>query len=207
MDDTVIARSETFRVRLEVDLYPEPPHDDGSSPILRVNRRGYSRTDVSQVEDVTSYRVHPRIIEALERWAYVEDRGEFERYLRAFHGVTQIEWYAPYDGDYAYVTFDPADWREEMGLTDEYMAAHPDTDFRLASMDEWKAYVEGDVYYLVIEEKLITVDVMQDDELDVEEEWEQIDSLSGLYGDDARQVAIEDLRAVAEAHGETVEEV
>ena len=158
----VVEERDGLRVRLVLDDGPSEPYDDGGSPLLRLKFGDfYSLTrwaGAEQVTEITSYVVDDGIIEAAARW-WAEESDVFERYLRAFHGTTEVKWYDSRDGDYAYVTFDTADWRAEMGLTDEYLASH--AGIVLADMTEWRAYVEGDVYGYVVERLAPVVD--QDD--------------------------------------------
>jgi hypothetical protein len=185
MDEYTVETFEAdgLRVRVIADLYPDEPYDDGGSPIIRFHRdRTYGGFHAGQVIEITSYRVHDRIVDAVARWGN-DNIEALTRYLRAFHGVTQVEWYTPHDGDYAYVSFDPADWREAMGLTSEYLAKHPDV--TLANMDEWKAYCEGDTYGYVVEERVtwVKLDTATVPDFDTaREEWEVVDSRSGFYG-------------------------
>jgi hypothetical protein len=185
--ETIETRGD-FRVRIVIDEDADKPYDDGGSPIIRIDRR---REQAEQVTDVTSYEVADGLVAAARRWSHEPDL--FERYARIFHGVTAIKWYDPHDGDYTYVTCDPAHWRAAMGLTDEYMAAHPDVDFNLTGgLTEWRAWCEGEVYGYVVEHlEHYTSDTEPTRRLN---RWEDIDSLFGLYGHEyAEQAAREAL--------------
>ncbi len=167
------------RALIVLDTSPTEPYDDGGSPILRLDiSRNYGEWRAEQITSITSHLVDDRIVTAAGRWG--SDTDVFERYLRIFHGTTKVEWHDSRSngGDYVYATFDTAAWREEMGLTDEYVAAHPD--INLASMTEWIAYVNGDCYGIVVEEKHTWKRTDSDDTI---ETWDTIDSVFGFYGD------------------------
>jgi hypothetical protein len=64
-----------------------------------------------------------------------------------------------------------------------------------AELNEWRAYVEGDVWGYVVERK---VDLSMTD-CDVIESWEEVDSCWGFYGEEwAEQAAVEALDDEAE---------
>lgn len=166
------------RARVILDEYAECPYDDGSSPILAYSRRG-----VQQETRTTSYAVSDRIIEAANRWPM--ETAKFDRYLIIFHGTTEIDEWSTDDADY--VTFDTAEWREAMGIPEDlaaWRASNPDA--KLANADEYRAWLEGGSYMIVVERRIWKATVDRDliPDLDsVGDEWEHVDSLSGLYGD------------------------
>jgi hypothetical protein len=185
-DDIIATRGDDLRVRLELDGSPEPPYDEGSAPILR-----QFGSRISQVVETTSFLVHPRILEAAERWGF--DDNLFIRYLRAFHGVTRTEYYSRGGwGENRYFSFDPADWRERVGLPDAYLAEHPEVN--PADLSQWAAYVEGDVYGWVVERRVVWC--RADDPTVTRDEWETVDSCWGFYG---REYAEEAAREALEA--------
>jgi len=99
-----------FRVRLVLDEFADEPYDDGASPLLRLEyRHGYRAEHVmtgSRPADADGC-----VEAAAERWG--TDFELLEKYLRAYHGATKVEtWHS---GDYWYVTYDPAAWREWAG--------------------------------------------------------------------------------------------
>lgn len=157
--------NEQHRALIVPDYYPSEPYDDGGSPILRIERNGWYGGSAEQVKHITSHEVDPSIIEAAAKWAAEPD--VFERYLRIFHGVTAVKWYEPHDD--TYVTFDTAAWREEVGAPEGSI-----------DMTEWRAYCEGNVYGIVIEQ-LVTW-VRADDIGGEKQEWETVDSCFGYYG-------------------------
>lgn len=180
----------SLRVRIGLDESPDEPYDDGGSPILHVACGTWTdgRWAAEQMTDITSYVVDPTIEDAAAKWGSEPDI--FERYLRIFHGVTEVKWYTPREGG-NYVTFDPADWREKMGLPVDkielaaYAEKHDLKPGWLASLEEWISYCEGDVYGYVVEKRVTwkPVDVDADNDVTMET-WEHVEdgSLWGLYG-------------------------
>jgi hypothetical protein len=181
-----IAEAGDLRVRIEIDETPEPPYDEGGAPILRDDEN-----QIDQVTETTSYVVHPGILDAANRWGF--DDNLFVRYLRAFHGVTRTDRCSV--GRSRYLSFDPADWRERVGLTPEFLAAHPDVN--PADLSEWEAYCEGDVYGWVIERR-VTWQRLGNPTV-TREEWETVDSCWGFYGreyaEEAAREALDDAGA------------
>lgn len=178
-----------FRVKLVLDEYPDEPYDDGQSPLLQIDTHGYDHqaTHVMATgrplddDDAVEYAVrHWQTCPADSSWRL------FEKYLRAFFGVTTIEtWYS---GLYWYVTYDPARWREHTGAPEGSV-----------DMSEWRAYCEGDVWGYVVQKRVTwhTDDPGYDDE----DRWEDTEeSCWGFYGSDGengkylRESALEAMR-------------
>lgn len=185
-----------LRVRKTVDEYPSAPYNDGGSPVIRVETSRWGGATATQDTDVTSYVVHERILRALELWA--DDHEKFERYVRAFHGVRDVVWFrSSVDrGSPEYVTLDPANWREEMGLTDEYLRDHAEHfTGPLSNADEYRAWLDGDVWLLTMEEEITYREVSQttDEHESLEEitQWRELETVGGFYGDYADEAALE----------------
>ena len=199
-----------YRVRLEVDEYPETPYDDSQSPLLRIDGGYYG---VRSVEHIQVGSTRPTdddaaIENAVSHWHTTPSDSDwhlFERYLRAFFGVTEIETY--YSGDYWYVTYNSRAWRKAIGWeTDEQDAEALAKGFAKPNMEEYKNWINGEVYFYVVEKDVEwrKVDPTTDDPdyLDTMHTWETVDSCGGYYGDEyAREAAMEAF--VAEA-GERV---
>lgn len=191
-DHDVFETSEDGRYRVRIvrdNDFPSEPYNDGGSPILRLHPSSWSgEWDAEQITSITSHVIDSAIEKAAAHFGREPDR--FERYMRIFHGTTDVKWWDSRGnggGDYVYVTFDTADWRTEVGLTDEWIAQHADhfTKNGIANMDEWRSYVEGDTYGIVVEE-LVTwhADAMRG-RLDLpitKTVWEHVDSVWGFYG-------------------------
>lgn len=166
------------RIRIVYHPYPDEPYDDGGSPILRIDHR-----KVEQVTNTTSYVLPDGLVSGFTEVLRSHDLTTAERYLRIFWGVRNID--SEMTRDFTYLAFDPAHWREAMELTDEYMAerkaADPSINFRLGNMDEYRAYLNGEVYGYVIEKRVTWQ--RQDDPTITRQEWEETDSCYGFYGE------------------------
>jgi hypothetical protein len=175
-DHDVIWTSDDGKSRAVVtsDAWAEMPYDDGGSPILRIDSTILGAFAASQVTEVTSYVLPADIASACEHYG-PEGGDKFARYLRIWHGVTAIESYGPNDSratDSTFLTFDPADWRELVGAPAGSI-----------SLDEWRAYCEGDVWTVALQE-LVTWERRHGNGtvFETREEWETYDSCSGFYG-------------------------
>jgi hypothetical protein len=178
-----------YRVRLLLDDGPEPPYDDGQSPLLRLDFRSYGRPRPVFVDNGTM-RPHQEdeyIINAIEHWQTSprdSDWPKFEKYLRAFFGVRTIETWA--SQDYWYITYDSEGWRRSLTVDGA------DGEFK-PSMEEYRAWCEGECYFYVIEkqETWVKQDPTTDDP-DTMHTWETVESCGGYYGDEyAREAALE----------------
>lgn len=185
-----------FRVKLVRDEYPDEPYDDGQSPLLRLDNTGMHGVRAEHIMATGRPLDDDEYVEsAIARWGSPSnpDWALVETYLRAFHGATKIEtWYS---GDYWYVTYDPARWREHVGAPEGSV-----------NMSEYRAWCEGDVWGWVVE-KNVTWTAVDDDQDDMST-WEHVDSCWGYYGSDGangeylRQCAREALLdAQVEDHG------
>ena len=162
-----------LRVRLVLDDYPAEPYDDGRSPILRLYPlRSWGGWRADHIDTIGGYvpAAMDDIVTAAEKWAGEPDL--FGRYLRMFHGTTEVQWYdgRPGGGDYIYVTFDTADWRAHHGIGDDRAGA--------VDMDDWRAYCEGDVYGHIIEQRAIW---RRDGSAEIRASWEHVESCFGFY--------------------------
>lgn len=187
----VIEERERYRVVTKYDEDPPEPYDDGGAPIWRVDRpMFYSEAYADHMSSLSSYVPDDGIAAAIEKWWH--DPDTLDRYLRIFHGVTVTErWFS---GSYWYFTCDPAHWREAMGLTDEATRREGYGD---SLMDEWKAYCEGDVYLVMVQERQEVHTQYLDFAGDVvreytDTEWVNVESVGGYYGMEwARESALE----------------
>jgi hypothetical protein len=179
-----------FRVQLIADEYPDEPYDDGQSPLLRIGH-GYNGARAEHVMATgRPLDNDSRIEEAAERWGGPDDDDWrlFEKYLHAYYGVTKIEtWHS---GEYWYVTYDPAGWREHVGAPEGSI-----------SMAEYRAWCEGDVWMYAVERKVTwkPVDAPADDDVTMTT-WETVDSCGGYYGRDyAEECALEAFKSETES--------
>jgi hypothetical protein len=190
-----------YRVRIVRDEYGDTPYDCSQSPLLRIDYRSYGGG--ATFVDTSEMRPHQEdeyILNAISHWQTDpsdRDWKLFEKYLRAFFGVTTIETWA--SQDYWYITYDSEGWRRSLTVDGA------DGEFK-PSMEEYRAWCEGECYFYVIEkqETWVKQDPTTDDPayLDTMTTWETVDSCGGYYGDEyVKEAALEAF--VAEA-GEKV---
>jgi hypothetical protein len=177
-----------YRVQLIADEYADEPYDDGQSPLLRLETTGYGVRAEHVMATGRPVDDDARIEEAAQHWATTpadSDWPKFEKYLRAYYGVTVIETWN--SGSYWYVTYDPARWREYAGAP----AGSVD-------MSEYRAWCEGDVWGYAVERN---VTWHRDDDPDTAmHTWETEDSCAGFYGRDYAEE--EALRAYRDVTGD-----
>lgn len=178
-----------LRLKIEIDEYPSKPYNDGGFPIWRIepSRGAYAAV---QETDITSYVTPARLDDALSQLNDEHDLdGPFVlRYLRIFWGVTFVEMW--HSGSYWYLTCDPADWREKVGVDD---AVTQREDYTKGAFTEWKAWCEGEVYMATEQQRVqrevrthtIYPDGDTDDDFRSYEEWEDTENggVGGFYGD------------------------
>jgi hypothetical protein len=175
----VIEERDGYRVCLKIEEGPEEPYYDGQSPLLRIDPRTRKAEHI-QIGSMRPTDDDTRIEEAVSHWATTpadSDWKLFEKYLRAYYGVTRIVTY--WSDTYWYVTYDSAAWREAAGAPEGS-----------ANLDEYRAWVEGEVYYYIIEKRVTwrAVNPVTDDpeysEYPERTTWETVDSCGGYYGDE-----------------------
>lgn len=183
-----IGERDGYRVRLVIEEGADKPYDDGQAPLLRIERSHALHIQVgSRPADSDD-----RIEEAARRWGR-SDLRNLEKYLRAYHGVTQVEVYR--NNDWTYVAYDSAEWRAYVGFDDRNPVPA-----ELHMMDEWKAWCEGEVYYYVVEKDTEWSRV--GDGREHMHTWETVDSCGGYYGDTeyTRSEALWALKHAIEEH-------
>lgn len=180
-----------YRVRLELDEYGDTPYDDSQSPLLRLDKHSYGvRAEHIQIGSMRPTDDDAAIENAVSHWSTTpadSDWHLFEKYLRAFYGVTIIETYST--SDYWYVTYNSKAWRRAIGF-DGTIAPEDEANPAKPNMDEYKSWCEGEVYYYVVE-KLTTWTLKDGSGIDMST-WEEVDTCGGFYGDEyAREAALE----------------
>jgi hypothetical protein len=179
-----------YRARLVLDEDAGERYDDGASPLLRIDS-GARATHVMATGRPLD--ADETVEQAISYWHTTPGDSNWrliERYLRAFHGVTQIEtWHS---GSYWYVTYDSAAWRE-------YAGAPPGS----ADMSEYRAWCEGDVWGWVVEKLVLWTTADAAVSPAFKDEWEHVNSCWGYYGNGEylKQCAREALAYEAE-HGD-----
>ena len=175
--DTVeTTKGEMFRARIVQDVYAEEPENDGGCPVVRLESR-YGGTDA----EMTGYGqcsgypdgLPESAADILTRFNVYDKRtaiDTFERYLRIFHDGNLVE-YGPNQGtDYTYVAYVTRTLWEAWGNTGEVGKA---------DLNEYRAWVEGDVYGVIVEELTTWT---KSDSSETRESWEEVDSCFGFYG-------------------------
>jgi hypothetical protein len=193
--DEILKEEDALRVRLVSDEYPEEPYDDFRAPLLRIDvKRWYTKVAEHITVGSRPTDDDDAIENAVRHWSTRpgdEDWPKFEKYLRAYYGVTRIDtWYS---GDYWYVSYDSDTWKRYIGYDDVIapLGSFP-ADYTLATdlIGEYKDYVNGEVYSYVVEHK---VHVYQDRRIHAAngdfraesteyDTWEQVDAIGGFYG-------------------------
>lgn len=175
-----------FRARVSLDEYPEPPEDYSGDPIIDTEGGrlvyGGARPSGEGVDPTVA-----RVLEAFEltrpgryAWCGEWDVETWERYVRAFHGGT-VAWITDYHtGGRAYVAVALPAFRRAHGWTDL---------LRPPATDEWRAFVDGEVYVVTIEKAC----AFDDDGEPIE--WTELDGpVGGCYGERwAKEEAAEQL--------------
>jgi|ERR1700722_1058067 len=171
--EEIVEERDGYRVILVTDDYPEEPYNEGQSPILRTDTRylSYASSVAHLDAGWRGGEYEYKIEEAACKWGppSSSDWYMFERYMRAFHGVTKVETY--YSGSYWYVTYDSSEWRAYTGAPAGSIG-----------LEEYKAWIEGEVYGYQIQ-RLVSYRHM-DNETSVPdyETWEEEDACYGFYG-------------------------
>ena len=177
----ILEERDGYRVRLEQDEYAEEPYDDGSWPVLRIEPGNWGSSSAVAHLNAGNSRPHDlddKVENAVWHWLTTpsdSDWPKFEKWLRAYLGVTRIETY--YSGSYWYVAYDSARWREWADVDLEHASGED-------PLAEIKAWVEGDVWSWVTE-KQVTLYVRNTEFGDYAEHsqvWEVVDSCGGYYG-------------------------
>lgn len=213
-DSEVLEVRDDLRVRLFLEDSPEVPYNEGGSPILEFpyphSRSSRSSRFAPTFLAGTGFVLPDNsdsILAAAQSVAYNgNDFEKFERYLRMFHGTKVIKWYESRDS--RYVTFDTASWREHHGITDEAIKPVIDQDYlNSVNLDEWQAYVEGDVWGYIVEERnnwlrVSPLNASNGTTPDMMETWEKVEATWGFYGrkyaeEAAREALTEEVSARA----------
>jgi hypothetical protein len=164
-----------YRAVIQHDPNPEEPYNDGGWPILRLT---WSDSQGRWRAEEFNHQARPyvdKFNESTNRAGYKGGYATetFERYLRIFHGNTLTHSYGPNQGtDYTYFAFDTEEWRDRMGL-----AAPPLS--HETPLNEIRAWIEGDVWGIGVEERY-----NPDEGLEPDEGWDETEEgmTWGYYG-------------------------
>lgn len=198
-DLDIIEERDGYRVRLELDDSAEKPEGEGEPPILTVETNRYGGYRVNAFNNQASGYVD-MAAEILGR----HGMDTLERFVKIFHGATQMELYWSTGIDGYYLAFDPEVWLKEIGVTADNPDIEP-VDRVSGSLDEVRAWAEGDVYGWIVEREVRFRKQYLDEDGDevtaVEHgtEWAETESCWGFYGRDyAEQAAKEALETELE---------
>jgi hypothetical protein len=168
----VIETRGDYRVVLMPEDADITPEYDGEPPLLRIERGSLS---FARDDEVSGAKVR----EAFDRWTSRPGDGgwkTFEKYLRAYLGVTVIQPWLSENGNW-YVAYDTPQWREEVGITDPASLADSDL------IGDWRPYTNGDVWGAVVEKRVSWT--TEDDDYDDRDTWERVEEDGSrwvLYG-------------------------
>lgn len=196
-----IKENENFRVRLVNDESSEKPYDEGATPILCRYFHDYRGTFEAVNEQGKQYE--DAVSEAYNRLN--RDMERVQRFIRAFYGAYSI--IEDSSSEAAYLAFDTTEWRESVGLTDEYLETVKDKLDRAklaeGSLSEVMAWTNGEVYGYVLERRFMRhrVETVSDPVTGVVEReattddyvWESQEECYGYFGYDVAKEAAEEV--------------
>jgi hypothetical protein len=154
-----------WRARLVHDECAGEPDGDALAPALVT-------TAVSKPYRANGVYVARAADAILAAWQRL-DRDLFGRYLRMFHGVTAIAVASNWPTDV--LIFDTADFRRHVGMT----TTPADL---TGERDDWQAWLDGDVYGVIIECRRTGTATWDDNTTTAVERWQEVESVWGMYG-------------------------
>jgi hypothetical protein len=154
-----------WRARLACEEYADEPDGDALAPALVT-------TALSKPYLAKGVYVPQAAAAILAAWQHL-DRDLFGRYLRMFHGVTTIV--VATNGQTDVLIFDTADFRRHVGMT----ATPADL---TGERDEWQAWLDGEVYGVIIERRRTGTTTWDDNTITAVERWQEVESVWGMYG-------------------------
>lgn len=190
-DLDIVKENDNFRARLEYDESGEKPYDEGATPILSREFRSYGSRFEAVNDQADGFE---SLIGEVYNACPNNDPEEFvTRFLRIFVGSYSVEWDS--SDNCRYVAFDTPEWREKVGLTDEYLDK-VGTDVldrsKLAegSLSEILAWANGEVFGFIVEKRTKGWVVFEDEDREDEafQRWEEVDACWGFFG---RESAVE----------------
>lgn len=196
----VVEERGQYRAVIEIDQYPHEPDHEVGCPVLRVEPSGWGGGTVSftgygslsERGDGLSASAEYILQRFVQYHGWSEGIDVFARFIRIFHGGTVT-------------THSGQGWREPtyVAYTTERMVrdvwGNTDGTGIEADIEEWAAYVEGEVYVAVIEQRVVsnlTISTLGGEIVSEssDEDWHQVECFGGLYGERwAREAAVEEL--------------
>ena len=163
------------RVLLQQDTCAYEPENEYDAYVLDVDYwASLHHTELrgAPTGDPFAEDVRAGVQAALVRWGNDWDR--IERYLRMFHDALAVDFYVRRDGG-RLIGVVTSQHVKLWGCSEEY-ARSMDAQ---SIMGDWIAYVEGDVYGYVVQERARW---MREDSDEVRDTWEDVESCWGFYG-------------------------
>lgn len=143
----IIEERDGYRVRLELDTDAGQPESDGAAPTLQIDCDYYGHGKATAFNPGAN-----GFEDAYNRFVEFRSPREgvriFERWLRIFHGTTTFaKYHLGHTGEYGYIAFDTAVWRERVGCS---VDALKEEDL----LAEVRAWAEGDVWEYIVEKEV-----------------------------------------------------
>lgn len=211
----VIEERGEYRATITLDQWPSEPDFESGCPVLRIDGRdrvedtGYGSGSAKH-DGLTTYEATDALAYFIANAGIPDGVGLFARYLRCFHGGDAVGYHLGYSNEYGYCAYTTREMARWWGHTDTdtIPLQRSLAEALIPELNEWQAYVEGDVYVYDIERKVITVTGTLSLDRDVlhplteGSAWESVDSCSGYYGEQyAREAALEALDGYAPKDG------
>ena len=183
-----------FRAVVRRDMCPNEPDHDAGCPVFRLTGRPSGDFPVFGDHWWRNDGLEIDMADAIDRAEQATgcpaDAVELiDRWLRAFHGGGAVMVSSTmHQGGDDYIAYDTRAMRQSWGLTGDAL------DTSHATGGDWQAYIDGDVYTILVERAI----GFNEDGDPAEWEWE--DCVGGYYGDDwTAEAALDMLNEVIEA--------
>ena len=194
-DVEVVETRGQYRAVIGYDEYPSKPDGDFFGSVIWIDRDG--RSDLM----AHAYSHPPEDFGLGNLWEHYRDMSKVERYLRIYEGIVGFDYFDTQDGKYVNVVT-PKDleiWGYDS--VEAYRQASGHEDPSHGNLDEWRAYVDGEVFFVRVE-KNVTWSA-DDEDFEDRDEWTEIDDTQvyGYYGEAwAKQAALEALDVYTRPH-------
>jgi len=197
-DEDVLRQEGNFRVRLIQDTDCEQPDYDGQGDVLYVEFGSSDRATVTVMNaELGPVGLLAEVVEAYHRYGI--DDEMLGRYLRIFHDVVSFDYMSHDRGTLLFLV--TREHAEKWGC-ESY------TELATQTQTAWRQWGEGDVWGYVIEQNVayVRMDKAKGGAVDENkpdlEQWEQLDSLWGLYGSEyAETEAVSAFDAITKTEG------
>lgn len=201
-----LAQAGNYRVSVVADYYPNEPENDHGCPVIWVEYttwEGWRAADTGYGSESARGDGLPSdmadLIERMTSKHGIDDGLDIlDRWLRVFHGGSLLVLDRPGYRDYGYVTYITERMAREVWGFEGAVLPEPEG-------DEWMDYVNGDVFLLKTEKKVMVSETVMDmdgnSETNVFERWDDTkDFVVSAYGcKAAKESAIELLSQYTDA--------